>query len=99
LLSLTSVGPSQPNITRSKDEAISVLRGYQAEINGSADKFGTLASEHSDDSSHAHRGDLGWFGSGQMQKPFEAATFALEVGQMSDIVETDSGVHLIMRTG
>jgi peptidyl-prolyl cis-trans isomerase NIMA-interacting 1 len=34
-----------------------------------------------------------------MQKPFEDATFALRVGEISGVVDTDSGVHLIMRTG
>lgn len=34
----------------------------------------------------------------QMQKPFEEATYALKVGEMSDIVSTDSGVHVILRT-
>lgn len=42
---------------------------------------------------------IGRFGRGQMQKPFEEATFALEVGEISDIVDTDSGVHIILRTG
>lgn len=45
------------------------------------------------------RNTAGRFGRGQMQKPFEEATFALQVGQLSDIVDTDSGVHIILRTG
>ena len=35
---------------------------------------------------------------GQMQRPFEEATYALKVGEISDVVDTDSGVHLILRT-
>ncbi|KIY53160.1 rotamase-domain-containing protein [Fistulina hepatica ATCC 64428] len=88
----------EAHITRSKEEAIEILRGYQKEIGGDPEKFAALAREHSDCSSHAQGGDLGLFGRGQMQKPFEEATYALKVGQMSDIVGTDSGVHLILRT-
>src|SRR6266511_1550904 len=94
-----SIALEQTTITRTKDEAIAILREYQAQIDGSADRFAELASKHSDCSSHSNGGDLGWFGQGQMQKPFEDATFPLGVGQMSDIISTDSGVHLILRTG
>lgn len=42
--------------------------------------------------------DIGTFGRREMQKPFEDATFALKVGEVSDIVDTESGVHIILRT-
>ncbi|KAJ6575492.1 rotamase-domain-containing protein [Mycena capillaripes] len=86
-------------ITRPKEEAIEILRGYQAQIGTSAEKFSELALQHSDCSSHDQGGDLGWFGHGQMQKPFEEAAYGLQVGQISDVISTDSGVHLVMRTG
>jgi NIMA-interacting peptidyl-prolyl cis-trans isomerase 1 len=75
------------------------LEEFAAEIGDDQRKFAQLASEHSDCSSHKNNGDLGWFGKGQMQKPFEDAVLALAVNQISGVVETDSGVHLIMRTG
>ncbi|KAJ3476204.1 hypothetical protein NLI96_g11319 [Meripilus lineatus] len=52
----------EENITRSKEEAIEILKGYQSEIGGSAEKFAQLASKHSDCSSHSSGGDLGFFG-------------------------------------
>ena len=56
------------------------------------------AGKRSDCSSFRNGGDLGEFERGQMQKPFEDAVFGLEVWEMSGIVETDSGFHLIFRT-
>ena len=73
-------------------------QGYQAQIDGDPGKFGEIALAHSDCSSHAKNGDLGFFGPGQMQKAFEEGAYALQVGQISDIVSSDSGVHLILRT-
>ena len=61
--------------------------------------FAKLASEYSDCSSARKGGDLGPFTKGQMQKPFEDATFALNIDELSDIIYTDSGVHIILRTG
>lgn len=89
----------QPEITRSKEEAIAILREYESQINGDPEKFKELATQHSDCSSHSAGGDLGWFGPGQMQKPFEEGAYSLEIGKISDVVSSDSGVHLIMRTG
>ena len=62
------------------------------------DNFAELASKHSDCSSFRQGGDLGVFGRGAMQKPFEDASFALKVGEISGIVATDSGLHRILRT-
>eukprot|EP00299_Pterocystis_sp_00344_P012143 c5787_g1_i4.p1 GENE.c5787_g1_i4~~c5787_g1_i4.p1 ORF type:complete len:119 (-),score=23.73 c5787_g1_i4:172-528(-) len=94
--------PTGEQITkRSKAEAINILQAYRQQILADSDpveKFAALASEVSDCSSARNGGDLGNFGRGDMQKPFEDATYALKVGQFSDIVETDSGVHIILRT-
>jgi len=59
--------------------------------------FEDIAAEFSDCSSAKRGGDLGSFGRGQMQKPFEDASFALSVGELSAAVWTDSGVHIIKR--
>ena len=56
--------------------------------------FATVAKEVSKDPS-AEGGDLGFFGRGQMLKPFEDAAFALEVGQISEPVQTQFGWHII----
>lgn len=58
--------------------------------------FAALAQQHSEDTSTAPSGgDLGLFGRGQMVPPFEAAAFALEVGQLSPLVRTTYGFHII----
>ena len=61
-------------------------------------KFTALCTAESDCSSHKAGGDLGRFSADKMQRAFSAAAFALAVGELSDVVETDSGMHLILRT-
>jgi peptidyl-prolyl cis-trans isomerase NIMA-interacting 1 len=87
----------EQNITRSKEEAIEMLQGYESQIKSGSTSLGDLAISESDCSSARKRGDLGFFGKGQMQKEFEDAAFALKPGEMSGVVETASGVHLIQR--
>jgi peptidyl-prolyl cis-trans isomerase C len=56
--------------------------------------FATVAKEKSKDTG-AEGGDLGFFARGQMLKPFEEAAFALDVGQISEPVQTQFGWHII----
>jgi parvulin-like peptidyl-prolyl isomerase len=58
--------------------------------------FAALAKEHSlDKESVAHGGLLPWFSRGQMEAHFEEAAFSLEPGQISSVIETSHGYHII----
>lgn len=62
----------------------------------SGEDFAPLAREHSQDQGTAQEGgDLGWFERGRMVQPFEEAAFALQPGEVSDVVETPFGLHVI----
>ncbi|KAF9599584.1 hypothetical protein IFM89_001080 [Coptis chinensis] len=82
----------------SKQTAVEQLKALKEDIVSGKIKFEDVATRYSDCSSAKRGGDLGPFGRGQMQQPFEEATYALKVGEISDIVDTDSGVHIIVRT-
>ncbi|MBI3120551.1 MAG: peptidylprolyl isomerase [Candidatus Kerfeldbacteria bacterium] len=75
-------------------QARAKLEAVKERINNGED-FATLAEETSEDSSASLGGDLGFFGKGQMVQSFEDAAFTLNPGDVSDIVQTEFGFHLI----
>ncbi|CEI38521.1 hypothetical protein FVEN_g4914 [Fusarium venenatum] len=87
----------EAEITRSKEEAFEIIKEHEQKIKSGSVSLGELALTESDCSSARKRGDLGYFGRGDMQKEFEDASFGLSPGNMSEIVETASGLHLIER--
>jgi len=96
------------NINITKEEAFAKAKQLRDQIleevslNGNENNitkvFKTVATKESDCNSYKRGGDLGLFGLGKMQKPFEEVAFNLQIGELSQPVETASGVHLILRT-
>lgn len=82
-----------------KQKARAKAEGLLAAVRKAPKTFAEVARKNSDDSGSAARGgDLDFFARGAMVKPFEDAAFALEKGQISDIVESDFGFHIIQLT-
>ncbi len=82
---------------RSRDQALTIIEGLKAEIENGVD-FAEQARAHSDCPSSSKGGDLGSFGRHAMVAAFDEVAFALEADQVSDVVETEFGYHLIRRT-
>jgi len=80
-----------------KAQAKAKAQNLLEQIKGGAD-FAELAKTNSACPSSAKGGDLGFFGRGDMVEPFEKAAFSLEPGQISDVVETQFGYHIIKVT-
>ncbi|HNV34748.1 MAG TPA: peptidylprolyl isomerase [Bacillota bacterium] len=81
-------------LVRTKEEAQEVLN----ELKKGADFVELAKAKSIDTGTAANGGDLGFFGSGAMTEAFETAAFKLNVGQLSPIVETEYGFHVILCT-
>jgi peptidyl-prolyl cis-trans isomerase D len=80
---------------KSRDNVIARIEDLQQQLKDGV-SFEDLAREYSEDpGSAAQGGDLGWVATGEMVKPFEDVLFNLNKGEISDVVETQFGLHLI----
>ena len=84
----------------SKDKARAKAEEVLKELQKTPGKFAEFAKQHSQDPGSAQKGgDLGFFGRGMMVKPFEDAVFSQKEGEISALVESDFGFHIIKVTG
>ena len=82
-----------------KDKVRAEAQALLAQLRESPSRFAELAKARSQDpGSAAQGGDLDFFARGAMVKPFEEAVFALQKGQISDVVESEFGFHIIQLT-
>src|SRR5882672_7291559 len=89
-------GATDEDKRKARERAQSVL----AQLRKSPESFAELAKKESGDPGSASQGgDLGFFARGMMVRSFEDAAFRLKPGQVSDLVESDFGFHIIKVTG
>ena len=85
------------SVTRTKEEALTLVQEIAKKTKAPGADFGALAKQYSDCPSAPRGGNLGNFSSPQMVKPFSDAVLALDIGGISDVVETPFGYHIIRR--
>ena len=84
-------------LSRTRAEAATAIQEIASQLASDGSNFKAIAKNRSDCPSGHRGGDLGTFGRGQMSLPFENAVFSLEENEISAIVETEFGFHIIQR--
>lgn len=91
--------PSDAGAKRSKDEARAFAESILAQAKSPGSKFEDLAKKHTEDPSGKDKaGDLGFFERSTMTKPFSDAAFSLAKGELSNLVDSEFGFHIIKVT-
>jgi parvulin-like peptidyl-prolyl isomerase len=91
ILIKVNFGATEAEKKKAKEKAEQILEWLKK-----GEKFETLAAQYSDDKqSKAMGGSLGYIKKGQMPKSFDEAAFSMKPGQISEVVETDFGYHII----
>ena len=86
-----------PSSELTKRKALEKIEDLQQQLQSGAE-FSEVATKYSDCPSANRGGDLGLFGRGAMVPEFDEAAFGLEVDEISEVIETQFGYHLIIRT-
>lgn len=90
------INASKDLAAQARENARQVAAGLLEQVRKAPESFAEVARKHSQDTGSAtNGGDLDYFGRGAMVKPFEEAVFSLKKGEISGIVETDFGFHII----
>jgi len=84
------------DLERSEEEARALAASIHAEIEGGAD-FAEVAREKSEDGSSERGGDVGVVGRGLLAPEYEEAAFAVAAGELTPVVQTDYGFHIVER--
>ena len=98
LISYKGADRADAQISRTKDQAKSEAERIRGLILNQNQDFAEMAKQHSNGPSKTKGGDLGKFKFEVMAKAFSEAAFALDVGSVSEVVETGFGFHIIKRT-
>lgn len=98
LISFKGARGAAESTERSKDDARVLAEQLREELVKAPDTWDAVAQKHTEEPGAHDGGDLGYFGRGVMVPSFERTAFALKAGQISDVIETPFGFHIILRT-